>query len=154
MLDRADRIEAPLRSSLIENISLGWLRFALKDEQIKQRWETRMLREEINRKQEKEADWMASPEIRMKIAPTFLCWTKTLWGFWNVSFFSIFIVQHLGNEPLLFLFIFFTPYPEHCSHCCSLKLESTTFLSQQLPLGPKPRDGNAKNMFYWTVADK
>lgn len=51
-------------------------------------------------------------------------------------------------------FFFFFPHPEHCSHRCSLKLESTTFLSQQLPLGLKPRDGNAKDMFYWTVADK
>lgn len=73
---------------------------------------------------------------------------------------SLFIVQHLGSVALFFFILLLLllapipPHPEHCSHRCSQKLESTTFLSQQLPLGPEPRNGNAKNMFYWTVGDK
>jgi len=93
---------------------------------------------------------LVSPEMSMMIAPTFHCRVKTLGGFGNVKtyFFSLYSTTLRQRTTSFF------SHPEHCSHHCSLKLENTTFLSQQLPLGLKPRDGNAKEMFYWTVADK
>lgn len=102
---------------MIENILLGWFSFALKDKKIKQRWETRMLCEEKkNRKQEKEADWMASPKIRLKIAPTFLCWPKTLWGFWNVSFISLYSPTLRQWTPFIFIYFFFLPLTVNIAH--------------------------------------
>lgn len=70
---------------------------------------------------------------------------------------TMFSLQRLLEAPNLLCgatchFFHTPPSLEHCSHCCSLKFESTTSLNQQLPPGLKPRDGNAKDLFYWTVA--
>ena len=73
--------------------------------------------------------------------------SKPLGEFWNIQVLFFFPYSTtLRQHTTVF------SYHECDSHLFFIKLEK--WFSRQLPLEWEPRDGNAKVLFYWRVADK